>query len=277
MAPKSIIRIAGVVLGVALILGCGESVTKSHAPVLTFLQSGCHDGSETWYRPAAAGLDPQIINTVQGGCQDSLAGTFSDSLNPGGTVRFEVAHDTVRVYHDSAFYNCCASIAFNVEQNGEFLDFIEADTSGESCYCLCHFDLQASAAGVPPGTYTVRLWTENRACLLGEAQITIPGSAAVWFETKCDTLLVYHNAKFANCGSIYLFDFTQEGSMLTFTEIDTSSMWMYCVCYFDLSAQATGLADGEYTVRLWDKGNSHGLGGAVDSLITQTTINISCP
>jgi len=99
----------------------------------------------------------------------------------------------------------------------------------------------------------------------------------IYFETRCDTLIVYHGAKWANCGSKFIFDFQQEGPLLVFTEIDTSSQMLRCMCVFDLMAQVSDLANGTYTVQLWDGGNVHGWGGPADSLILQEEVEISCP
>ena len=274
MAVKWISRFIGIMLFCFLILGCGDSATESEQPVLTFRQSGCLEGTAVDYRSTPA--SPYIVDVGSSGCLDSLAGTFADPSSPGGTVRFGVSHDTVFVYHDSAFYNCCAEFAYQVEQHSDTLDFIEADTASAGCYCLCHFNLQTSAAGVGPGTYTVRLWAEGREFLLGEATLTVPGAGNIWFETNCDTLRVYHHDLYANCGAVVIFDFAQEGPVLTLTEIDTSSTWMHCMCYFNVSARVVGLESGAYTVRLRDQGNTHGLGGEVDSLITEAAVTISC-
>ncbi len=277
MTIKRIISVVWWVLCLTIVLGCGESSTNSPQPVLTYRQSGCLDGTEVNYRSAHGQQDPYIIAVESGGCLDSLTGTFADSSGPGGTVRFAVSHDTVFVYHDSAFYNCCPKFAYQVEHSGDTLDFIEADTASTGCFCMCYFNLRTSAAGVAPGTYTARLWTEDREFLLGEAEITVLGAGTVWFETRCDTLLVHHHPRNANCGSVFVFDYDQTGRVLTFTEIDTSSAMLRCMCDFELTAQVAGLADGQYTVYLRDAGNAHGFNGIVDSLIAEATVNISCP
>jgi len=190
-------------------------------------------------------------------------------------VRFAVSYDTLFVYHDSAVYQCCADIVFNFEAQGSTLDFIERDV-GEPCDCMCLFNLEFSLASIPPGTYTARLWTENKGQLLGEAEVTIPGADGVYFETRCDTLIVSHNGMFANCCAEIMFDFQQDGSLLVFSELDTASLWCWCLCYFDLTAQVSGLANGIYTVQVWDRGHVEDWDGAPDSLIAEGEIEISC-
>jgi hypothetical protein len=276
MTVKNIFHIACVVLCPALVLSCGDSTSSPGQPVLTSRQSGCLDGSEITYRPAHSPQNPYIVDVQSSGCLGGLPKTTGVTAGPGGTVRFAVGQDTVYVYHDSAFYQCCALFDFSLWQDGEFLDFIEADT-GLECDCLCYFNVQTSAANIGPGTYTARLWTANREFLLGEAELTVPGGGHIRFETNCDTLTVYHDALFANCGAVLAFAFEQDGTILTFTETDTSSAWLRCMCYFNVSAQVAGLAPGGYTVRLWDDGNIQDLGGEVDSLIAEATVIISCP
>lgn len=276
MASKCIILAVYGALCLALVLSCGESSTRSEQPVLTFRQSDCLDGTQTYYRSAHGRQGPSIVGVESSGCLGGLAKTSGEMAGPGGMVRFTVAQDTVYAYHDSAYYQCCAMFDFTLEQNGEFLDFIEADT-GMECDCMCYFNLRIAAAGVEPGNYSARLWTEDREFLLGEAEITVVGSGTVWFETRCDTLMVYHNPRNANCGSVFVFDYEQTGRVLTFTEIDTSSAMLRCMCDFELTAQVAGLADGEYAVYLRDAGNAHGFNGIVDSLITEATVTISCP
>jgi hypothetical protein len=265
------------ILCVGVFLACSETSTNSAQPILSFRQSGCLEGTEVNYRAAHGPQEPYIVTVETRGCRDSLAGTYGDPAGPGGSVRFTVSADTVFVHHDSAFYNCCAKFAFQVERNHDTLDFIEADTASTGCYCLCYFDLRAAAAGVAPGNYTARLWSEDREYLLGLADIAVPGATTAWFETRCDTLLVYHSPRNANCGSIFIFEYEQIGQMLTFTEVDTSSAMLRCMCDFELAAQVTGLADGQYTVSLRDGGNAHGFNGVVDSLVTEAVVNISCP
>jgi hypothetical protein len=192
---------------------------------------------------------------------------------PGGTVRFAVSYDTLFVYHDSAYHNCCPMFSFTVETDGNEVDFIEADTTTMPCDCMCYFNLDCSVTGLEPGTYTARLWTEGKTELLGEAVITITGVNGVYFRTNCDTLFVYHNARWANCGSIFIFDFRQDDNLLVFTEIDTSTQLMHCMCEFDLAVNVSGLEAGNYMVQLRDGGSVLD-SSPVDTLIAEADIII---
>jgi len=220
-------------------------------------------------------MSPEL--TIRTGISPCLPGTQDDPTgnpqSPGGTVSFHASYDTLFVDHDSAYYNCCSSIIFTVESNGTVVDFIEADTSSEHCYCMCRFHLKSSAAGLVQGTYTARLWTEGKTELLGEETITVPGAEAIFFHTACDTVFVKHNARWANCGSKFIFDFRQEGRLLVFTEVDTSTQLMYCMCEFNLEANVSGLEPGDYMVQLRDGGSVLD-NEPVDSLIAEAAITI---
>jgi len=253
MVRKVLIVAPGVAVIVGLMMGCGDKSNNPPAPqerLLLYSQSDCLPGSESSSIDRRSPNVPQDL-TIQTGFSPCLPGTQVEPtdglLCPGGQVSFGVSYDTLFVYHDSAYYNCCASFVFTVESSGTVVDFIEADTSSEHCYCMCRFNLESSVAGMAMGTYTARLWTEGKTKLVGEATITITGASGVLFRTNCDTLFVEHNARWANCGSVFVFDFRQEDHLLVFTEVDTSTQLMYCMCEFDLTANVSDLDPGDYT------------------------------
>jgi hypothetical protein len=279
----SLLAVAGGLI-VAAIWGCTKLGTEVLPPPqmeVVHSQSACLPGTESG---AGAGYktgitDPQLLGTFQSPCLGNLARNSVGSYDPGGTVRFAASHDTLFVYHDTAFYNCCSKIIFVLEMQGSTLDFIEVDTAAYLCDCMCYFDLQTAVAGLTADIYPARLWTAGKALLLGEQEVAVGGVNNVRFATRCDTLFVYHDARQANCGSKFVFDFQSHDRYLVFTEIDTSSAMLRCLCNFDLHVQLSGLADGIYTVQLWDGGNIHGFDPAPDSLIAESEIEIeiSCP
>lgn len=277
---KKILSIAvGMAVIYGVIIGCADKANNpagSPEMKLNFSQSECLSGSET----ATVNGQPRVAPgqlAISSGFSECLSGTEAesagDALRPGGIVRFGVTGNTLFVYHDSAFYNCCALFAFTVEIDGPVVDFIEADTSAEHCHCMCRFNLESSIAGLAPGTYTVRLWTDDKTQMLGEAILTITGTAGVFFRTDCDTLFVQHDGRWANCGSSFVFEFRQDDHLLVFTEIDTSTQMMYCMCAFDLAADASGLEAGSYTVQLRDGGSILD-NSPVDTLIAEAQIEI---
>ena len=282
MLKYSSILAAIAALLLAAIWGCTKSGTEAPPPPQTkivYSQSACLPGSEfsTDAGRKNTFIDPKPLTSFQSLCLGDSVGDSLPGHDPGGAVRFVGSHDTLFVYHDTAFYNCCSHIVFALEKQGSTLDFIEVDTATNLCPCMCYFDLHTAAPGLSPGAYLARLWTEDKEILLGEEEVTIDGVNNVRFETRCDTLFVYHDDRLANCGSLFVFDFQQHDHQLIITEIDTSSAMLRCMCDFNISAQVSGLNDGIYTVQLWDGGNAHGFNPGPDSLIVQGEIEISCP
>lgn len=234
-------------------LSCGDSGTKPNHLQVMSLQSDCHGNGEPEaapYRASQGNLSP--LPSYQGPCLGSgEEARVVTKLSPR-TVRFTAGHDTLFVYHDSAFYNCCSKIRFDVESQDTILDFIEVDTAKALCNCMCHFDLRTYLKGLSRGRYTARLWNAERDSLLGEAIVFVPGSEQIWYESSCDTLMVHHDGRLANCCARFRFAFEQQGNLLAFAEVDTSQFECKCDCNFDLVARVSGLSAGEYTVRLRD-------------------------
>ena len=262
MANCRRLPIVALVLGV-FACGCAEKSTPPRPLELSFLQSDCRQGSET--TPG---------ESSQSTCLDHSLGAGAGLFSSVEIVRFAAGHDTILVYHDSASFNCCSLIRFDVEAHDTVLEFFEVDTAHGLCDCMCHFDLASFVSGLSRGMYTARLWTEGRTKLLGEAVVFVPGAEgllrlgrvdSVRFETQCDTLTVHHDGVDANCCSKFIFAFTQQGNLLAFTEIDTSSVPCRCTCNFDLTAQVSGLTGGQYRVQVW----------AADSLLDSGAVQIT--
>jgi len=279
MARKLFIIGLSVAVVIAIMIGCSD---KSSNPQVTqefkldFSQSDCLPDTRNEQVDGQSRVAPRQL-TIRSGASECLSGTEGPMYDGGpqfdGTVRFAVSYDTLFVYHDSAYHNCCPMFWFAVEVDGSNVDFIEADTTTMPCDCMCYFNLDCSVSGMEPGTYTARLWTENKEHLLGEAVITITGVNGVYFRTSCDTVFVNHDARSANCGSVFVFDFRQSGQLLVFTEIDTSTQMQWCICEFNLAAHASGLEAGDYLVQLRD-GGSVMESGPVDTLIAEGEIRI---
>lgn len=65
-----------------------------------------------------------------------------------------------------------------------------------------------------------------------------------------DSLTVYNNRTFRNCGSLYCMDVQLENFKINVVEVDTG-MPLRCMCYFDLSVKAGPLLTGEYVVDVY--------------------------
>jgi hypothetical protein len=280
MSSRLLIIGTGIAAIVIVMIGCADRASNPPAPQepkLNFVQSECLEGTESNIVDGQHRVVPRQL-AIGSGFSECLTGSegalSNDSPWPGGTVRFAVSYDTLFVYHDSAYYNCCPMFSFTVETSGSEVDFIEADTTTMPCDCMCYFNLDCSVAGLEPGTYTARLWTEDKAELLGEAVVTLTGAGGVFFRTSCDTLFINHDSRWANCGSVFVFNFWQDDHLLVFTEIDTSTQMLRCMCEFDLAANVSGLEAGNYVVQLRDGGNILEFGGPVDTLIAEAEVKI---
>jgi len=270
-------------------LGCDKSTTKPKTVQTEFRQGVCRRGTERASTAVAGEINDDSLNvrTWRGPCLSDFKKLAGESIDPVGTVRFFAGHDTLYVIHDSAWHNCCSQIVYEAEAGMGTLDIIEKDTASEWCTCGCRFNLRAEVSGLEKGTYFVRLWAENRfedtTLLLGEDQVFVPGDVVVSvvdeedvrFETRCDTLMVFHDRKPANCCSKINFDFEQHGSLLILSEIDTASAWCRCMCQFDLSARIWDLSPGTYTVQVWDRGHQQDWDGIPDSLIAEQHVQIA--
>lgn len=111
------------------------------------------------------------------------------------TIYAKVIDDTVMVFHDGAFYNCCAVIAFEFEIGDTFIDIVETETFPKGpCYCMCCFDLSLSISNVPPGFYWICVWNEDESVLYGKVRVVVggaePGPAEICslWQSDCYTL-----------------------------------------------------------------------------------------
>lgn len=76
---------------------------------------------------------------------------------PPDVVWAEVEGDQVTVHHESAEFNCCPVLEYEVVQNGYEVDIYELEVEAQ-CLCVCCFDLMHALVDLAPGTYTVRVW-----------------------------------------------------------------------------------------------------------------------
>jgi hypothetical protein len=79
-----------------------------------------------------------------------------------GRVWSEVSDNVAYVHHDSAYFNCCPEMVFEIERHSDtnLIDIFEEDTLPQ-CDCMCDFDFVHKIAGLEPGTYLARVWENN--------------------------------------------------------------------------------------------------------------------
>lgn len=96
-----------------------------------------------------------------------------------GRVWSEVADNTAIVHHDSAWFNCCADMSFEIKPNPDtvgIIDIYERDLGTHPCYCMCHFDFTHILEGLEPGDYLARVWEasyDEEYTLAGTTSFTI--------------------------------------------------------------------------------------------------------
>ncbi|UCD18128.1 MAG: hypothetical protein JSV44_04240, partial [Candidatus Zixiibacteriota bacterium] len=86
----------------------------------------------------------------------------SDCLeNPTGTIMYSYANEILTFEHHDAFYNCGAEILVQFEQADDTLRFYELNISYDAAHCMCYFELNATAVGIPPGNYVAEVYARD--------------------------------------------------------------------------------------------------------------------
>jgi len=117
---------------------------------------------------------PYIRTYSDSGC---LSGEPDGLCDPDEFI-LEVDGHTLNTFHMSAEYNCCPDeIAVSLEVQGNVLIFTEDEILTNPCYCICCYDVEASAVNLPSGRYeVVYCWFEydTNQVECHEEEITIP-------------------------------------------------------------------------------------------------------
>ncbi|MCK4333183.1 T9SS type A sorting domain-containing protein [candidate division WOR-3 bacterium] len=88
-------------------------------------------------------------------------GAFVVTGLASGKVSSEVKNNTAYVHHDSAWFNCCQDMSFEIKPNPDtagIIDICERDLGTHPCYCMCYFDFTHILEGLEPGDYLARVW-----------------------------------------------------------------------------------------------------------------------
>jgi hypothetical protein len=110
------------------------------------------------------------------------------------SIHAEVVADTVKVFHDGAYYNCCAVIEFESQTADTTISIVETETFPKGqCFCMCCFNLRVYVSDVPDGAYWVYVWNHDKSVLYGKVRVVVgvpaigpPRISSVW-QSDCLT------------------------------------------------------------------------------------------
>ena len=66
-----------------------------------------------------------------------------------------------------------------------------------------------------------------------------------------DTVHVWNTGAYENCGCLFRMDVMVSNDTIYVSEVDTTTSWAYCYCYFDMCASVTGLQNGTYLAKVF--------------------------
>jgi hypothetical protein len=96
-----------------------------------------------------------LVSSLNSHCKEGL-GKINDSWGNGKLI-LSAFNDTIRVLHSNAYYNCCSQVKMEVKKTGLGFDVYEKDY-GDTCRCMCNFDITAYIYNLKAGTYLIRLY-----------------------------------------------------------------------------------------------------------------------
>ena len=244
-----------VVLSLALLLlACSKTKNPVTVPggnesgvQFKSLQSDCGENSVDEIGKATFGsLQGECNTRLYQGPPEPSADTLEDSV----LVWFEAG--AVWVMHKNAFENCCSGIVSEVVQTPQGFDIFEHDTSTNLCHCMCYFDILTTIQDVLPGVYLVRVF-DSAGEFVGEEAVVVPDEGdTVIFSAHGDTIFVTHQDAYYQCCAEIATDVVQTAAGFDLFESDTSEEACDCMCDFDIVTTISGVAEGEYLVRLFD-------------------------
>ncbi|MCX6829434.1 MAG: dockerin type I repeat-containing protein [candidate division Zixibacteria bacterium] len=206
-----------------------------------------------------------VHDDMRGDCQIGRP-----SSNNSDSMVVEVIGNDLHIRHLNAFYNCCLRYMVDYYFERGNITAVESDT-GMPCDCLCPFDLESVLYGVPAGTYIVRLigiygdtvgidtvMVSGGDGLSGYDISQCHADLALTFQTdsiaytfSAGMLTMNHYDAEFNCAATIVIQFGRAGDTLRFYEINTSSQAAYCLCSYDITASASGIAPGAYVAEIY--------------------------
>jgi hypothetical protein len=96
-----------------------------------------------------------LVSSIDSHCKEGL-GKINSSWGNGKLI-LSAFNDTIRILHSNAYYNCCSDVKMEVRKTDLGFDAYEKDC-GDTCRCMCNFDIVAYIYNLKAGTYLVRLY-----------------------------------------------------------------------------------------------------------------------
>jgi len=162
----------------------------------------------------------------------------------------ELIGNDLHVHHMNAYYNCCLMYDVTFDIEGRNITACEADT-GDQCFCLCYFDLEAVLPGLEitePCEYVVTL-IGIEGDTVGVDTLAIGGEEYMYVDVINDDLYIHHMNAYANCCPEFFYYSFVDGNEITVIEWD-SLYGCDCICLFNFQSTMTDLPPGEYVVTL---------------------------
>jgi hypothetical protein len=237
------------------------------------------------------------FESSQSDCKDSSREKTGGTINSGGVIIFSSHSDTIWVIHQDASYNCCSKIKVNLKATPNGFDLLEYDV-GDTCRCMCYFDITTTISDVSSGTYLIRVF-DTDTNLVGSGVVDIPtkytgsessqskcknhllrtvaeavsntleDSVLVWFHANTAWVMHKNDPEFCDSKIGTKIERTLEGFDIHEYFIHRGSA--YCVCYFDLTTTIYGLSPGVYLIRVFDTAGN--LVGEVELVIPSKVKN----
>ena len=215
-----------------------------------------------------SGPDPDcaccIDRVTQAECLPPAEGAdFQDE-----TWYVEVIGSDIHLHHQTV-YQCCLEYDVEFEIDGSQITAREYDL-GHQCDCICPFTLESVLCFVDDGVYTLTL-IDVFGDTVGTEVVTVPGNYMpityehgpceenpglslaenIVYSYDGDVLLMEHFDAFFNCGFELRMRFELAADTIRFFELNISPDPMYCMCYYDISAEVAGILPGEYVAEVY--------------------------
>jgi hypothetical protein len=98
---------------------------------------------------------PFAFSSFHGRCKNSL-GKIAETWGNGKLILCSF-NDTIRIVHSNAYCYCCSDIKTEVKKTEQGFDAFEKDF-GDSCNCMCYFDITSYIYNLNAGAYLIRLF-----------------------------------------------------------------------------------------------------------------------